>query len=567
MKIIEDEKEAELKKLKLQESLEVDQLTDKGQFTSFEINWVDWLESYGDAKGRAIDLFNQDYDDRLFFLASFRDKIKGKPQLIHENIQRIPVIRRTFRTIKDSKGKEDYEKRHFFFDDIFDKRYDGKVSGILSFDFYFYRIVDEEKEYYILSQTKLPNEYCEFTGMKIHMDDVSEISSNLKIKKISSVFICKEAQPYVKTISPEELIEFTKSNEWTEEVFHNILFCHPDGNIYDYTPDFNLLRKAQLLSSKYEGYPLHLLKMGPVGTGKTTEAEVLDFKFRDEQGILEAANSTLKVLVPSFKEKPANLGYIAKCNRIAIIDELMKMVEKDLVRAHDTSRISNYFGQINMLLEQKDRRVGSGNDNSTRIKATSKVCITSNNIDGKDKVSSHLNIIDPTTLSRMLLWVQDREEIEKIYNKEGIKKFRTHRAKPKTASAEAFFYEGFYPISYTSKDWDCVCGEIEISDFLTIYDSCQQFLVNFDMDRCKKLFDTTTRLAKEPMRQVWRARGLHHIILILDGIVKHRCLFIDYDKSYTPKDVDYEDLERIIIHMIKTWDTSFDMNSWRDIFS
>lgn len=76
----------------------------------------------------------------------------------------------------------------------------------------------------------------------------------------------------------------------------------------------------------------------------------------------------------------------------------------------------------------------------------------------------------------------------------------------------------------------------------------------------------TTNLIKEPMKQVWRARGLHHIILILDGLVKYRCLFRDFDKSFNPKKEDYEDLERILIHMIKTWETEFDKNSWKEAF-
>lgn len=562
IKLIEDEVEAELIKKKFEEEFIIDKNTDKGQFTSLEINWLDWIESYEEGKNRAIDLFNQDYDDRLFFLGSSKDRIKGKPQLIHENVQRIPVIRKIFKVLKN-KGEDDkYVTKYLFLDDPFDKRYDGKVIKILSFDFYLYRIIDNEKEFYIFSQKKLPNEYCEFEGMKIDLDDVSEISNNLKVKKISSIFLCKKAEPYVKTLKPEELVKFTNEQNITKERFHDILFCHPNGNVYDYSDDFNLLRKAQLLSSKYEGYPLHLIKIGPVGTGKTTEAEVLNFKFQDQQGILEAANSTLKVLVPSFKEKPANLGYIAKCNRIAIIDELMKMVEKE--RTHDAERISNYFGQMNMLLEQKDRMVGSGNDNSTRVKSTSKVCITTNNISGRNTIYEHLNVIDPTTLSRMVVWVQDYDEIEKIYRKDGIKEFPPHIVHPPEAFSGEQSMDCTNYNSPMSRSCHCV-GEKELSNFLTIYDSCQQFLVNFDNLRCKKLFDVITNLIKEPMRQVWRARGLHHLILILDGLVKHRCLFIDYDPKFEIKDSDYDELERLLFHMVKTWEVNFNKDIWKEV--
>ena len=34
--------------------------------------------------------------------------------------------------------------------------------------------------------------------------------------------------------------------------------------------------------------------------------------------------------------------------------------------------------------------------------------------------------------------------------------------------------------------------------------------------------------------------------------------------SEDPKEEDYDDLERLLIHMVKTWDTDFSHNSWRD---
>jgi len=415
-------------------------------------------------------------------------------------------------------------------------------------DFWVYKIIYKGREYYVLSENELGNEVYKISGMKIAMDDLSELTSSLRVNTISNLFVIKEAESFIKTINPDQLVEFTKELEIDKIKFHDLLFTHPDGNIYDYSNDFNMLRTAQLLSSKYEGYPLHLFKMGPVGTGKTTEDEVLDYKFQEEQGILEAANSTLKSIVPSFKEKPANLGYICKCNRIAIIDEMMKMVEAAM--GHDNSRISNYFGQMNMLLEQKDRMVGSGNNNSTKVKSTSKISITTNNINGKFTISDHLGIIDPTTLSRMLVWVQDYDEISGIYNSMCVDKSPAHTPNPPKA-----FSRG---CSDNEDIYTRLCvGGVNGNDFLTIYDSCQQFLVNYDITKCKKIFDVIVGLAGGQMKQVWRARGIHHIVLLVDGITKHRCLFEDYDNSFNPIDVDYDLVERILIHMVKGWDISY----------
>ena len=539
-----DNATAERVKARLEEEMTLDPKDDTREFSSYNINWREHLKTFEEVANFMIDGFSVDEKRRLFFVAHDNDCIIGKPQLIHETIQRMPLIRKVTKIIKKS-CNEEYLTQYKFINDRVDKRYDGRIVDTLYMDFWVYKIIYEGREYYVLSEEKLDNEVYRISGMKITMDDISELTNSLRVSSVSNLFIVKDAESFVKTINPTELVKFTKELNITKENFHNLLFSHPDGKVYDYNDDFNMLRKAQLLSGKYEGYPLHIFKMGPVGTGKTTEAEVLNYKFNEDQGILEAANSTLKSIVPSFKEKPANLGYICKCNRIAIIDEMMKMVESAM--GHDNSRVSNYFGQMNMLLEQKDRMVGSGNDNSTRIQATSKVSITTNNINRRFTISNHLGIIDPTTLSRMVVWVQDYEEISKIYNNLCVEIPPTHT---QTQSRE------------TPNDNDiytriCV-GGINDNDFLTIYDSCQKFLVNYDIDKCKKIYDTITNLTSGQMQQVWRSRGIHHTILILDGITKHRCLFEDYDDSFSPKDKDYDILEKILIHMVKGWEISYD---------
>lgn len=563
-----DEEDAKKAKIFLEESLKLDPTKDSSQFSSNKINWIDSnARDYNEIKSYNSEVMNNEDNKRLFLLLSPIDEIKGKPQLIHENIQRIPMIRYiSKKTRADKDGNYDIIYKKYFINDSYDKRYNGEIESILAFDFYIYRVIDQNKEYYIFTEKKLPNEYCSFKGIKINMDDISDINDNLKVKKISTIFICKEFESNVKIIKKEDLVEFTKEKGITEEIFNDLVFSHPNGNVYDYTDDFNLLRKSQLLSGKYEGYPLHLFKMGIVGTGKTTEAEVLDYKFNEDQGILEANNSTLKALVPSFKEKPANLGYICKCNRISIIDELMKMVESAM--GHDYTKVNNYFGQMNMLLEHKERMVGSGNNNSTKIKATSKICITTNNVSGKNKISAHLSLIDPTTLSRFLVWIQDSDEVEKIWGAEALKRHNFSKNPPQTKlrltrknpwSQSPPHLANPYTDIYKDVCWDSLCvGGISIDDFLTIYDSCQLFLVNYDKEQCIKIFKGISALINCGMKNVWRSRGLHHTILLLDGIVKHRCLFIDYDNTFTPIQKDYDDLERLLTHMVKTWETSFD---------
>ena len=120
--------------------------------------------------------------------------------------------------------------------------------------------------------------------------------------------------------------------------------------------------------------------IGLPGTGKTTVCESLAVKFDESEYIFEAGNSTLKGLIPSFKEKPANIGYIARCSRYAIIDELFKMIENRSNQHQGTYAevFKTQLSQLNMLLEHKSRTVGSGNDNTTQVRATAKCLMVGN---------------------------------------------------------------------------------------------------------------------------------------------------------------------------------------------
>jgi hypothetical protein len=76
-----------------------------------------------------------------------------------------------------------------------------------------------------------------------------------------------------------------------------------------------------------------------------------------------------------------------------------------------------------------------------------------------------------------------------------------------------------------------------------------------NLEKIRGIFKEILKHVKEPMKSIFNARGLHHSILLLDGIVKVRCLFRDYDITYTPKEEDYEELRKLLYHIIKTWNT------------
>jgi len=57
------------------------------------------------------------------------------------------------------------------------------------------------------------------------------------------------------------------------------------------------------------------------------------------------------------------------------------------------------------------------------------------------------------------------------------------------------------------------------------------------------------------MKSIWRSRSEHHISLIIDGLVKFRCLFEDYDNTFKPIESDYVRAKALVYKMVKNWDS------------
>jgi len=494
-------------------------------FYNDRINVLDDLESLRyDTWDKIKDyMLSKMSPEKLFFISHKEDEITGKPQLIEENQKRIVLVTE-FKKRLPGEYEEGFSYVHKLLDDVVDRR-EGKENKNLSFWFWIYKVIDNSKEYILLTERKLNPDLYRFRGMKITLKDNSEISKTLSFKSLANVFISVEEDKAIKVLEKKQLIEhFKKLKEaynLNEERFKENLFTNENNKIYSHTENYSKLMLSVLLSGKYEGYPLHLVVFGPAGTGKTTELECLNNLFQEEKGIFEAGSSTLKGIIPSFREKPASPGYMLNCVRIGLVDELFKMIEKTEVehQSRGLDFLMNYLSQLNMFLEHKERTIGSGCD-TIKAKATAKFIFMTNPYKKRSTIYEHVELMDITTLSRFVPAVQDYEE-RKLIDKKEIKENKNKRM---------------------SKE-----------DFLTIFDSCQGFLIDYDEEKVKEIYRTTLNLTKEPMREVWKARGLHHSVLLLDGIVKLRCLF-EENHLFKANQKDYDELEKTLAYIINSWD-------------
>lgn len=540
------------------------QLQEFESYKEGEINWVerDFYNSWEKVKGHSKKLWRhkKEYlheDWKPFFLAHDKDSVKGKPQLIEAVQKKIPLVRLAVQKTKNkNEGTEEIEIQSFyFFDERFDKRHDGFQIDCFALDFWLYRIISQEgKEYFIFSQKQLPNCTCTFNGMLVELDDFAEMSRSMKVKSLSRIFFLKEFEPDIKILSPEQLITYTKEREIREQDWIDFIAYHNFGTMNKYTYETEMLRSSHLLSGKKDGYPQHLFIWGPTGTRKTMGfIEAPAQKFSEQPEVCEGGNSRIKGLSPSFKEKPANIGVIARAERMCFIDEWGKMVEFELNKHQNTQ--SNVMGELNFLLEHKYREVTSGNDNSCKVQATCKTTWVSNASGGKSTIYQHIGMIDPTFLSRGLHYCLDEVEQKFVLSPKGIVK-----VPPTPTQAHPLTESKGILIEKEKKDillkmcWGKVSSREE---FLTLFDSCYNFICEVNEEEVERLVNVTSMLAREPMKtSVWKPRAFHHIFLLIDGLVKHRCLFKDYDPSFTPIQEDYDLAERILIRMVKSWDTN-----------
>ncbi|MBA7491751.1 hypothetical protein ES702_02299 [subsurface metagenome] len=557
-KTTNDKIKEELKEEKAEQELE--------DFKEGEINWLEneFWDCWDKVKGHSKKLWNhkEEYLDekvKWFFLAHTKDTIKGKPQLIEQVQKRIPLIRQAVKKEKDKETGEITEIQSFyFFDEKFDKRHDGFQADAFALDFWFYRIITEEgKEYYILSQKKLPNQTCTFKGMLMELDDFAEISRSMKIKSLSRLFMLRSFEPDIKILSPEQIVKFTKERNITESDWLCYLGYHKFGSINLFPFEAERFRSAFVLGGKSEGYPNHIGIVGTTGTKKTMgHIETISSKFSDEPSIIEGGDSRIKGLSPSFKEKPANIGYVAKQERMGWIDEIGKMIELLAARTHDS--IQNVLGELNFLLEHKLRTVGSGNDNDVTVQATAKFMFVTNPVANRPTLNAHVGLIDPTMMSRIMWWVQDDAETEFVLGRKSIVKVVKNPPYTETSiRLNVIEIENRKIDICLGKCSGSVLGIMSRDEFLTLFDSCYDFCSKVDELQVQRLVETSTAIAREPMKSsVWKPRASHHVKLLIDGLCKHRCLFKDYDSSFVANQEDYDLAERILVRMVKSWETN-----------
>lgn len=445
---------------------------------------------------------------------------------IYEFPQKIPVASLLQSKKKDKDTGEPLSKEIALFGEPLLTTF-IKIKEITA-PFYVYRFITNDNKEMILFTTER-NEIGDYivTGVLMHRADNRQLTDSAKLPTKLPFFFAQDTKNRIIRYKTHE--EFTGRAKFLEidKRFFDYPFTiikGPSTYLMKHPRWFKWLIWAWLTHEAkglFNNYPLHLMEVGPHHSGKSLLLNGLFAKSRETIEVFSGTESTLKDLIPSFKYKPAKLGYLAESNRFSFCDEFFRTVMNTRTSVDGGLR-NEAVGAMNDLLEHQKRRAGSG-VSSVNVNMTARVLATSNPIRGVHTVEDLLRIMSPSFMSRWLIYYQDIK---------GMQVDMARHSKDRELKTKTFHM--------SSEDW------VSLLDYL------HSFSATYDMYKVDEIHAMVPKVLSEDLKKHYDARHDHHIECLIDGIVKTRCL-IEHDKSFIAKPEDYEVLKEVWLHVIRSW--------------
>lgn len=391
--------------------------------------------------------------------------------------------------------------------------------------FYVYRFVSERNDEYIILSTEKQTigDYI-IKGVQTQIDDYKMLTETSKLPtKLPYIFIQEVKNRIVQYGSHEELRKRLALLQVNKTNFFNFPFTlmHKGKRMIMKHPEwFKWLLWSWMLHSKKgmgQEYPMHLMIIGDHGSGKSTVIEAIHKKTKESNQLFSGVSSTLKDLVPSFKYKPARLGYLSESNRFAFMDEFLRCI----VRSNKAGQgLDEELAIMNDLLEHRKRRAGSGVSH-VNVNMTARIIATTNPIREVHAVEDLVRKFDNSFLSRWLIYYQSKKQVEMVRN-----------------CAET--------------DIETLDYDMSNDDFVSIIDYVHTFDATFDQEKVNEIYKDALDMLPSDLKDHYTSRHKHHIQCVIDGIIKTRCVF-EKDMSFKAKAEDYEILGNVWAEIIKSW--------------
>ena len=394
---------------------------------------------------------------------------------------------------------------------------------------YVYRFISNtNKDYVVFSQDNIDVGDYSLTGVETECSDLRALTESAKLPtKLPYFFIQKAQNRIIKFKNHQDFSKKVESLKIESKNFFNYPFCFTNGNInkkLSHPKWYKWLIWAWLThQSKGLGnpYPMHMIQVADMHSGKSMMLNSLHSRSNEASNVFSGSSSTLKNLIPSFSHTPAKLGYLAESNRFSYCDEFLRCIMKTHSAKSGGNR-EDSVGTMNDLLEHQRREAGSGNS-SVDVRMTSRIFATTNPVRGTSNMSSLLNSLDGSFLSRWLIYFQTPEHLNLIRN---------------------------------SRDSELKSMEYKISnnDWVSILDYLHSFSSKYDEERIGKIYKAYSGVFSESINNHYSSRQHHHIECLIDGIIKARCL-INNDISFEATEEDYDVLTKVWGNVIGSWMT------------
>jgi len=413
---------------------------------------------------------------------------------------------------------------------LFGEKIDGtsfKPIKEIIMPFYFYRFITESNKDIMLVSTEKqePGDYI-VNGMEAQCNDYKALTDSTRLMTKLPFFFIQKIR--------NRIIEFDNHKQFKNrleqlEVSKDNLFDYPFTTTRNektwklLQPEWYKWLIWSWLTHEKKGmmntYPMHLLILGSAASGKSVLLNSIHSHSKENKEIFAGATSTLKSLVPSFKNNPAQLGYLAESNRFALCDEFLRCLVNSRTTQEGSHREEG-VGIMNDLLEHQKREVGSGVSRAN-VNMRARILAMSNPVRGVSNMNNLLNGYDESFLSRWLIYYQTEDHVQMIKR---------------------------------SNDSDLKLYDYKIADndWISILDYLHTFSAKYDMKRMEDIYNKVPGTLNENMARHYDTRHKHHIECLLDGIIKTRCL-MENDMSFEAVDEDYKILKDVWINIIRSW--------------
>lgn len=452
------------------------------------------------------------------FVISKSHKIKGR--IVYQKEDK----KRQISVVQEYENNKDGTRYLWFFGD---KQPEKAVTYSNSQPFYSYEFESEGETFDVYYKDLIKPQDCVIEGMLINMNDTHKIGESLKVNETKKIFFAQNIVEELKDLSVEDIKEICK--DWNREVLAQKMF----GKLR--APRMvETLKLAFAFSGKNSGYPLHLIVIGPNGTGKTmsylTPISINIPGAFGPKGFIDGASTTLLGLVPSYSSSKADPGLFVKASRICYIDEFFKIMSRSgfNMQSNKTGGLEPLTG---LLEHRKDSRGSSGNTGDVSFTATAKALFVTNPEKGLRELPQIVEALSTPAIARFLIYQQTKEEIDWITE---------HIPEIMGMKEEEYLPQ-------------------QDKNFVNLFDYFYKREIVIDYNKMNRIREKVKKEVPEALQDMFRTRYFHHIACVIDGISNIRFLCNEKDTlDYT--DEDYVEAEHLMLYVVGSWTEGFDMN-------